>query len=123
VCGYKSINELQNESQSVALVTYSRQESGSLVERVAGQQVGDAWRDRRNDPLSLFPREEDKAASDVDSVVTLSSDLDDDDDDLDEDDDDDSDEDDEVSLSLSEHDISDKDADECDSYPLRDGKR
>ncbi len=60
VCGYKSTEELQSESTSYAIVNHSQQKLGSLVEKIAGQEAGDAFRDDENEPWSLFPENEDE---------------------------------------------------------------
>ena len=70
------MQSLQEESASDAVVVYSKEALGSLVEKVAGQEAGDAWRDSENDPWPLFPEKDDEEDEDKDSYM----DNDDDDD-------------------------------------------
>ena len=63
------MDQLQKESESVAIVDYSRQELGPMVENICGQDGIDAWIDDANDPEPEFPEdsnEEDEDDSDKD---------------------------------------------------------
>ena len=54
------MEQLQKESESVAIVDYSRQELGSIVENICGQDHGiDAWINDANDPEPEFPEDSD----------------------------------------------------------------
>ena len=58
VCGYKSTEDLNNEEEkvSVAIVNYSQEQLGTMIENIAGDYERMAWIDEVNDRQTYLPR-------------------------------------------------------------------
>lgn len=72
VCGYRSMDKLQEEARSEALVEYSPDALGSLVEKLCGEDGNNAWLDPENDP-DLGPEESFPDDDDADDEWELAS--------------------------------------------------
>ena len=59
VYGYRSMEQLHKESESTVIVNYSRQELGSMVEKICGQDGIDAWIGDANDSEPEFLEDSD----------------------------------------------------------------
>ena len=67
VCGYKSTEDLSNEEEtaSVAVINYSQEQLGTMIENIAGDKSRMAWIDEANDRQPVFPKEENDVSWDV----------------------------------------------------------
>ena len=60
VCGYKSSQELNDEAEGGALVTYSKKELAAFVEETMGEEASEHFLyDPENKPLPMFPDDDD----------------------------------------------------------------
>ena len=57
VCGYKSTEDLSNEeeTESVAVIDYSQEHLGTMIENIAGDDARMAWIDEANYRQPVFP--------------------------------------------------------------------
>ena len=60
VCGYKSTEDLSNqeETASVAVINYSQEQLGKIIENIAIDDAIMAWIDEANDHQPVFPKED-----------------------------------------------------------------
>ena len=60
VCGYKSTEDLSNQEEkaSVAVISYSQEQLGTMIDNIAGDDSRMAWIDEANDRQPLFPKED-----------------------------------------------------------------
>ena len=60
VYGYKSIEDLSNEEEtaSVAVINYSQEQLGTMIENIAGDYARMAWIDEANYRQPVFPKED-----------------------------------------------------------------
>ena len=60
VYGYTSTEDLSNEEEtaSVAIINYSQEQLGTMIENIAGDDAIMAWIDEANDRQPVFPKEE-----------------------------------------------------------------
>ena len=67
VCGYKSTQDLSKEEEtaSVAVINYSQEQLGTMIENVAGDDAIMAWINEANDRQPVFPKEENYVSWDV----------------------------------------------------------
>ena len=67
VCGYKSIRDLNNEEEtvSVAIVNYSQEQVGTMIENISVDDARMAWIDEVNDRQPVFPKEANDVSWDV----------------------------------------------------------
>ena len=67
VCGYKSTEDTSNEEEtaSVAVINYSQEQLGTMIENIAGDDAIMAWMDEANDCQPVFPKEENYFSWDV----------------------------------------------------------
>ena len=65
--GYKSTEDLSNEEEtvSVAIINYSQEQLGTMIENIAGDDARMAWIDETNNPRSVFPKEDNYVSWDV----------------------------------------------------------
>ena len=58
VCGYKSTENLSKEEEmaSVAVINYSQEQLGTMIENIAGDDAIMAWIDEANDRQPIFPK-------------------------------------------------------------------
>ena len=58
VCGYKSTEDLSKEAEtaSVAVINYSQEQLGTMIENIAGDDARMAWIDEANDYQPIFPK-------------------------------------------------------------------
>ena len=66
-CGYKSTEDLSNEEEieSVAIIKYSQEQLGTMIENISGDDAIMAWIDEANDRQPVFPKEENDVGWDV----------------------------------------------------------
>ena len=74
VYGYKSTEDLSNEEEttSVAVINYSQEQLGTMIENIAGDDARMVWIDEANDRQPIFPKEENDVSWDVGTVVRKS---------------------------------------------------
>ena len=67
VCGYNSTEDLSNEEEtaSVAVINYSQEQLGTMIENIAGYDARMAWIDEANDRQPVFPKEDNDFSWDV----------------------------------------------------------
>ena len=67
VYGYKLTEDLINEEDtaSVAVINYSQEQLGTMIENIAGDNTRMAWIDEANDPQPVFPKEDNDVSWDV----------------------------------------------------------
>ena len=67
VCGYKSTEDLSNEEEtsSVAVINYSQEQLGTMIENIAGYDARMAWIDEANYRQPVFPKEDNDVSWDV----------------------------------------------------------
>ena len=67
VCGYKSIEDLSNEEEtvSVAVINYSHEQLGTMIENISGDDARMAWIDEANDRQPVFTKEDNDDSWDV----------------------------------------------------------
>ena len=67
VCGYKSTEDLSNEeeTESVAVINYSQEQLGTMIENISGDDARMAWIDEANDRQPVFPKEDNDVSWDV----------------------------------------------------------
>ena len=60
VCGYKSTEDLSNEEEtaSVAVINYSQEQLGTMIENISGDDARMAWIDEANGHQPVFPEED-----------------------------------------------------------------
>ena len=60
VYGYKLTEDLINEEEmeSVAVINYSQEQLGTMLQNIAGDDARMAWIDEANDRQPLFPKED-----------------------------------------------------------------
>ena len=60
VCGYKSTEDLSNEEEtaSVAVINYSQEHLGTIIENINGYDARIVWIDEANDRQPVFPKED-----------------------------------------------------------------
>ena len=59
VCGYRPVEDLEGEATSDAVVEYSQQELGTIVERIMGDDARMAWIDEANEREPPLPEDSD----------------------------------------------------------------
>ena len=66
-CGYKSTEYLSNEEEtaSVAVIKYSQEQLGTMIENIAGDDAIMAWIDEANDRQPVFPKKDNDVSWDV----------------------------------------------------------
>ena len=64
---YKSAEDLSNEEEtaSVAVINYSQEQLGTMIENIAGYDARMVWIDEANDRQPVFPKEENYVSWDV----------------------------------------------------------
>ena len=67
VCGQKSTEDLSNqeETASVAVINYSQEQLGTMIENIARDDARMAWIDEANDCQPVFTKEENYVSWDV----------------------------------------------------------
>ena len=57
VYGYKSTEDLSNEedTESVTVINYSKEQLGTMIENISGDDARMAWIDEANDRQPVFP--------------------------------------------------------------------
>ena len=67
VCGYKSTDNLSNEEEtlSVAVINYSQEQLGTMIENISRDDSRMAWIDESNYRQPVFPKEEHYVSWDV----------------------------------------------------------
>ena len=67
VCGYKSTEDLSNEEEtaSVTVINYSREQLGTIIENLSGDDARMAWIYEANDRQPVFPKEDNDVSWDV----------------------------------------------------------
>ena len=67
VCGYKSTEDLSNEEEtaSVAVINYSQERLGTMIENISGDDARMAGIDEVNDRQPVFPKEDNDVSWDV----------------------------------------------------------
>ena len=67
VYGYKSTEDLSNEEDtaSVAVINYSQEQLGTMIENISGDDARMAWIDEANDRQHVFPKEDNAVSWDV----------------------------------------------------------
>ena len=67
VYGYKSTEDLSNEEEtaSVAVINYSQEQLGTMIENISGDDARMAWIDEANDRQPVFPKEDNDVSWDV----------------------------------------------------------
>ena len=67
VCGYKSIEDLSNEEEtaSVAVINYSQEQLGTMIENIVGDDARMVWIDEANDRQPVFPKEDNDFSWDI----------------------------------------------------------
>ena len=67
VCGYKSAEDLSKEEEtaSIAVINYSQEQLGTMIENISGDDGRIAWIDEANDRKPVFPKEENDVSWDV----------------------------------------------------------
>ena len=66
-CGYNSTEDLSNEEEtaSVAFITYSQEQLGTMIENIDGNDARMEWIDEANDLQPLFPKGDNDVSWDV----------------------------------------------------------
>ena len=67
LCGYKSTEDLSNEEETAnaAVINYSQEQLGTMIENLAGDYARMAWIDEANDRQPIFPKEDNDVSCDV----------------------------------------------------------
>ena len=67
VCGYKSTEDLGNEEEtaSAAVINYSQEQLGTMIEDIIGDYARMACIDEANDRQPIFPKEDNDVSWDV----------------------------------------------------------
>ena len=67
VYGYNSTEDLSNEEDtaSVAVINYSQEQLGTMIENISGDDARMAWIDEANDRQPVFPKEDNDVSWDV----------------------------------------------------------
>ena len=67
VCGYKSTEDLSNEEEtaSVAVINYSQEQLGTMIENIAGDDGRMTWIDEENDCQPVFTKTDNDVSWDV----------------------------------------------------------
>ena len=67
VYGYNSTEDLSNEEEtaSVAVINYSQEQVGTMIENISGYDARMAWIDEENDRQPVFPKEDNDVSWDV----------------------------------------------------------
>ena len=67
VCGYKSTEDLSNEEEtaSVAVINYSQEQLGTMIENISGDDARMSWIDEANDRQPVFQKEDNDVSWDV----------------------------------------------------------
>ena len=67
VCGYKSTEDLSNEeeTESVAVINYSQEQLGTMIENISRDDARMAWIVEANDRQPVFPKEDNDVSWDV----------------------------------------------------------
>ena len=60
VCGYKSTEDLSKEEEtaSVAVINYSQEQLGTILDNITGDDARIAWIDEANDRQHVFPKKD-----------------------------------------------------------------
>ena len=60
VSGYNSTEDMSNEEEmaSVAVINYSQEQLGTMIENISGDDARMAWIDEANDRHPVFPKED-----------------------------------------------------------------
>ena len=66
-CGYKPTEDLSNEEEttSVAVINYSQEQLGTMIENISGDDARMAWIDEANDRQPVFHKEDNDFIWDV----------------------------------------------------------
>ena len=67
VCGYKSTEDLINEEEtaSIAVINYTQEQLGTMIENISGYDARMAWIDEENYRQPVFPKEDNYVSWDV----------------------------------------------------------
>ena len=67
VYGYNSTENLSNEEEttSVAVINYSQEQLGTMIENISGDYARMSWIDEANDRQPVFPKEDNDVSWDV----------------------------------------------------------
>ena len=73
VYGYKSTEDLSKEEEtaSVAVINYSQEQLGTMIENISGDDAIMAWIDEENDRQLVFPKEDNDVSWDVELIKGL----------------------------------------------------